>query len=95
MVISRGLWRRFRVSPRLLGRDCTVPTQAEYDKTEKLQSDLAIPDRAKADSLLYRIPETLKFLYQQNSPVITGCPILCTKTGPDSQSTKIYSLLYL
>ena len=77
MVISRDLGGVFGFHQDFWGGTyCrySTPTQAEYDKTEKLQSDLAIPDRAIADSLLYQIPETLKFLYQQNSPVIPDAP---------------------
>lgn len=32
-----------------------------------IQSDLSIPD-AMADMLVYRMPENLKFLYQENTP---------------------------
>ena len=41
-----------------------------------IQSALAIPDLAIADTLVYRMAKNLKFLYQQNLPVIPDIHIL-------------------
>ena len=53
--------------------------------TVGVQSDLAIPDRAIADTLLYRMPTKPEVFVPAKFPCYTGCPILCTAIGPYNQ----------